>query len=396
MVTPCAKTCVPSASSRKLDWRAIDDAADRRDEMAEQAWSRRAGRTGSASCRRSIRAGSSARRGALAGAAADVLGGFEVAEVARRMPAIVALHVRPGRRRRRSPSSCSRWRGSRPTKPWLVAMAKVEAEAEALPPFELVTPVDGARGVLGGERAGAQLGRVGIAAIVEIEVGGRCRGTASPPARARHIGPRALRAAIASARSTRRRARRPTGRTRRRRRSSAEEQAQADLLALGAADVLERAEAHPDRGRAVADIDRVGGVGAVAAGLVDEGGDLVAGGSGIEHGDAVRPSGRRRQADRQETEEQQQAGEAVRAEQRERAGAVARVGARRLRGEVERGGEQGEQAPAAAAGPPRSPRPSRPARARSRWRRRAAPCRQARGRSTCTPTSASSSISWIA
>ena len=49
-----------------------------------------------------------------------------------------------------------------------------------------------------------------------------------------------------------------------------EEDAQADLLAFGALDVLELAEAHLHAARAVADVDGVGGVGAGVRGALDE------------------------------------------------------------------------------------------------------------------------------
>ena len=67
----------------------------------------------------------------------------------------------------------------------------------------------------------------------------------------------------------------------------ADEQAQADFLALRAADILQRRQANPDRGRAIADVNRVGGIGALGAGQIDEDGKLVASGGGIEHGERL-------------------------------------------------------------------------------------------------------------
>jgi hypothetical protein len=50
----------------------------------------------------------------------------------------------------------------------------------------------------------------------------------------------------------------------------ADEHAQADLLAFRLVDILERAEAHMHIGRAIAMIERVGGIGSGLAGGGDE------------------------------------------------------------------------------------------------------------------------------
>ena len=70
-----------------------------------------------------------------------------------------------------------------------------------------------------------------------------------------------------------------------------------------AVNVFERAKPDTDSLRPFADIDGVGGIGALLPGKFDERGGLVASGCGFKHGGAVRPSIERRQANDEEAED---------------------------------------------------------------------------------------------
>ena len=313
------------------------------------------------------------------------------------VPGIVALHGRRPRRRRRWPSCCGRSRGRRRQKPWLVAMAKVEAEAEALRAARVGDAFDRRAAVFGRQRAALSSAGSGSPPssmsssgrlAAQQQLVRREAGIADPPA------PR--RPSPARARPARRALRRQVGRGDGRV-ALADEHAQADLLAFAAVDVLERAEADLDALRALADIDRVGGIGARRRRAVRR---------------ALRPCrGRRRGSsmaarlgasiddDKPTTRRPRNTSSPVKRLERNSASAPApSLGSARsdLPGEVERGGQQARAARASRAAPARSPRPSRRAPARRRCATPSGASSPSARALDFTPTSASSSMSWMA
>ena len=225
--------------------------------------------------------------GPLAGAAAGDFRRFEVGEVADLVLGIIALHARAGagddariaaiaaRRVAAAEAVAGRQSEDRPPRRSAAALAVGDAG-------------DGAGGLLGRQGAFLERGGRGIGPVVALDVDGLATQQAI-------VGGEA---GIGVLRRLARHRGGPFDQRRQRlvrqirggdaRRAAADEQAQADLLAFGARDVLQLPEPDLHARRRISVIEGVGGVGARLHGALNEGGGARLGFGNSQHGGGLR------------------------------------------------------------------------------------------------------------